>query len=273
MWLFGRVVKATDLKSVGETLRRFESCSSRFFDFFFLLSLLLQFGFVSENNYHMDKKALFDKIALSCVSYLESFEYCQLSEFRCGDGALTHELLLWDKRNVPFKLPRDMKNFYMIFNGISLAWDVNVGSRSIPVGEFQLNRLDSVQKVTMEGIFCTNDWKDVVIVQPDPKTCAAFLLQTISDVGDVYLVYRQPQSSSSTKSGSSSSGNNENEYIGLINQSGLYENPEVWFVDISMRWHFVCQSFTQYLRLLVSHLGMLFEWHRNMAVYFVCVVF
>lgn len=57
MWLFGRVVKATDLKSVGETLRRFESCSSRFFEFFepaltvvFLLSFfLLLLCFVSYN--------------------------------------------------------------------------------------------------------------------------------------------------------------------------------------------------------------------------------
>lgn len=195
-------------------------------------------------------------MALSCLSYLESFEFCQLSDFRCGDGALTHELLLWDKRNVPFKLPRDMKSFYMVFNGLSLTWDVNTGSRSVPVGEFQLNRLDGVQRCPMDGTFCPNEWKDVVIVQPDAKTCAAFLLQSVADVGDVYLVYRQPQSTSSKSSGGgSSTGNNENEYIGLINQSGLYENPEVWFVDISMRWHFVCQSFTQYLRLLVSHLG------------------
>jgi hypothetical protein len=39
-----------------------------------------------------------------------------------------------------------------------------------------------------------------------------------------------------------------------------YEEPEVWFQDISARWHFVSATFSNFLRLLLAHMGV-FGWH------------
>ncbi len=197
-----------------------------------------------------DKRALFDRMALSCLSYLESLDLCQLSDFTCGEGALTHELLMWDKKNAPLKLPKDLKNFYSVFNGVNINYNVSVGEKFVMVGEIQLNRIELIQKMTtIEGVFMQNSWKDIIVSLPDSKSCAAFFLHSVSEVGEVYLLYRQPHNNKQSSTGS------ESEYIGLINQSGLYENPEIWFVDISQRWHFLCQTFTQYVRLMITHLG------------------
>ena len=34
------------------------------------------------------------------------------------------------------------------------------------------------------------------------------------------------------------------------------ENPEIWFLDRSLQWHFLATSFTNYYRLLIAHLGL-----------------
>jgi hypothetical protein len=34
------------------------------------------------------------------------------------------------------------------------------------------------------------------------------------------------------------------------------ENPEFWFLDRSLNWTYLTQSFTNYYRLLISHLGL-----------------
>jgi len=34
-----------------------------------------------------------------------------------------------------------------------------------------------------------------------------------------------------------------------------YQRPQVWFQDLSFRWHFIANSFTDYFRLVTAHLG------------------
>ena len=34
------------------------------------------------------------------------------------------------------------------------------------------------------------------------------------------------------------------------------DNPQVWFQDLSCTWHFISNSFTDYFRLMVTHLGL-----------------
>ena len=39
-------------------------------------------------------------------------------------------------------------------------------------------------------------------------------------------------------------------------QGVIAENAEIWFLDRSLQWHFLANSFTNYYRLIISHLGL-----------------
>ena len=73
-----------------------------------------------------EQKIKFDKIALSCISYLESLEECQICDFHFNDGLLSHEIVMWEKKNFPVKLPTDLRKFYSMFNGVYLGWNVDI---------------------------------------------------------------------------------------------------------------------------------------------------
>ena len=198
----------------------------------------------------MDRREAFNKATLSCITYLESFPECRNVNFQCGDGAASHESLVWYKKNAPYKLPKDLKNFYSMFNGVHLSWNVELGDRVIQVGEIRVNRMEAVKPVDVEGSFSPGLWSDSSSSVPDKSSSAAFILDSHCEVGDVVLLYR-------TKQIPSKSMDEESEVspTDSVESPCFYEEPEVWFVDQSSRWHYLCKTFTQYLRLLVIHLG------------------
>ena len=71
---------------------------------------------------------------------------------------------------------------------------------------------------------------------------------TSSEVGDVVLLYKDCVDDRTA---------NYETAIDDLNGIGHYysDKPTVWFIDLSARWHYVCGSFTHYLRLAVTHLG------------------
>ena len=38
------------------------------------------------------------------------------------------------------------------------------------------------------------------------------------------------------------------------------QHPNIWFLDRSLEWHFLCDSFLHYFRIMITHLG-LPNWH------------
>mmetsp|Transcript_2419 Transcript_2419/g.3788 ORF Transcript_2419/g.3788 Transcript_2419/m.3788 type:complete len:267 (-) Transcript_2419:4016-4816(-) len=222
----------------------------------------------------MDPREQFDKIALNCITYLETFEECRNVNFQCGDGAASHESVLWEKRNSPYKLPTDLKNFYCMFNGVQLGWNVDLNEKSVQVGYIRVNRLESLKAVDVLGAFDSNAWSDATSSSdtpspPDPRTCAAFSLDSQCEFGEVVLLYRNdPDYSTNTTStiattaaavaGSAddSDGHAGSEAVGISSQEEQrLHQPEVWFIDRSSRWFFLSKNFTQYFRLLIIHLG------------------
>lgn len=196
----------------------------------------------------MERREDFDRVALSCITYLESFAECRNVNFQCGDGAASHESLMWEKKNAPYKLPKDLKNFLSLFNGVCLKWNVELGGREMQIGEIRVNKMEAIKPIDIEGTFETRSWSDVSATAPDPKNCAAFLLDSHCEIGELVFLYRLDRKSMSADSAD-----------GVAAATGegapCYEDPEVWFVDQSSRWHFIAKTFTQYFRLLVVHLG------------------
>jgi len=224
-------------------------------------------------------RAAFDSIAMNCITKLESYDEVASVDFAATEGALQHDVTAWEKRNMPYILPADLKSFYSIMNGFQLSYRVECGGKLIPVGGMSLNRLDAITRVPVEGYFpqlgadATLSTSSSSSPCPDLKTSAAFSIDSSLDIGDVVLLYRNHSSSSSGASSSlplpggpfsslstsfaslplspssSSSKRHESSY------GNPYEDPEVWFQDISARWHFVSPTFTHFLRVMVVHVG------------------
>ena len=36
---------------------------------------------------------------------------------------------------------------------------------------------------------------------------------------------------------------------------GSYNKPQLWFQDLSCKWYFIANCFTDYFRLMIMHLG------------------
>jgi hypothetical protein len=205
----------------------------------------------------MSRKELFDKVALSCISYLESFEECTGVDFQAGDGCGSQEFATWEKKNAPFKLPKDFRSFYSLFNSVGLNWHVSLGNNSVSIGEFRLNGINDIQRIPVEGIFESSFKKKYDSISAnEAKLYGAFLLDSQSEVGEIVMLFRPSISGGAqdddgvTVSALAAYGSNS-----VVMQPNQLENPEIWLLDASGRWHFVCFTFTQYLRLMVAHLG------------------
>lgn len=176
----------------------------------------------------LDKRKTFDRLALGCISYLESFPECRNVTFQGNEPAQGMDFAGWERRNNPCKLPPDLKAFFSIFNGFILSWNVEVGDKIEVVGEMRLNKLDSIVKCNTEFIVQEKLPED--IVPPTFKSSLLYSIDTACPMGEVVLLYR-------------------------MNGNVVSEEPEIWILDQSACLSYLCRSFTHYLRLLVVHLG------------------
>lgn len=182
------------------------------------------------------RRELFNKAALSVISHIESFEeVLRPVDFKGGEGVLAHELLMWEKKNAPLKLPDDLKGFYSMFNGVTLLWKVEIRGKYIPIGDISVNKLDDLNRIPIEGKNVANEPTSSSRAI-DVKSSVAFSLTNGSEFGQVMLVYR----SVAGKDGA---------------MSASFDAPEVWFVDTSLRWHYIASTFARFLRLAVVHMG------------------
>jgi len=194
------------------------------------------------------KRTLFDQTCFNVLSYLEKFEEICEIDFIAKDGVQAHDMSYWERKNFPYKLPSDLKAFYGIFNGLSCRWKVEVSGKRVQIGEMLLSQLESISRGTIEG---QHNSPDSNISIMDSKNCVAFALDGFSaEFGSTYLVYKLVEPESAVRGGTQ---------IDQSNKLRSSEDPEVWFKDLSARWHFLTYTFTNYMRLLVTHLG-IFGW-------------
>lgn len=185
------------------------------------------------------KKDLFDSVSMRCISQLESFEDVCTIDFLYSEGLSSHDFAIWEKRNSPYKLPDDFKGFYTLFNGISVMWKVMIGEKPTQIGNMSLNKIEDIKRVTVEGSFIECEWKGSKIPVPNPKTSVAFAIDSFTETGQIVFLFREV----------------------CTGQASEYDNPSVWLIDISLRWHYICASFSDYMRLMILHLG-IFEWQH-----------
>ena len=197
------------------------------------------------------KREQFDKISLNIISYLELFPEITKIDFSVSNNKSWNEVIAWEKKNFPYKIPFDMKEYYSIFNGLKFSWKIDLSGKLTTIGDISLLPINEISRIPMEGQFHSLNRPE-----PDIKNSASFVFDILENIPSYRLVlmYRQPNNQVSAQASTR-----------VITKDGLkisreikgYDNPEIWLQDSSLKWYFIADSFTQYLRLAVSHLGII----------------
>lgn len=65
------------------------------------------------------QKEDFDHISLNMISYLELYDEVTKVDVQSRSSKSVHnEIIIWEKKNFPYKVPADMKDFYSTFNAL-----------------------------------------------------------------------------------------------------------------------------------------------------------
>jgi hypothetical protein len=131
--------------------------------------------------------------------------------------------------------PEELKQFYAMFNGVSLSWNSEVLGKSINVGNIRINRFNEILPVSFEGDVCQCKYQGQIVSIPDQATHQPFIIDSNCNAGNVVMFLCSTSS--------------------LKTSDDKKRSTEIWFQDLSWRWHFICHTMTQYLRLMVAHLG------------------
>ncbi|CAG5128826.1 unnamed protein product, partial [Candidula unifasciata] len=155
-------------------------------------------------------------------------------------------VLMWEQKH-SLLLPVDLKNFFLATNGFHLTWSVKMENACIPVGVMHINSIGHLLRLdnaVSEGTHVQPSlWDLDMEEQKDEKRVPSFVESKIFELdacdgfGKVCLVYtRAPKDDSSSES---------DNYI-----------TKIWFLDRSLRWHYICDTFLAYYRLMLMHLGL-----------------
>lgn len=221
----------------------------------------LHFFFQSVRIYKMssslERRNIFDQIALGCISHLEQCEECRTVTFQGHDPVAPHEIVLWERKNSPLKVPEDLKRFMTIMNGFTLNWAVDIDERLVPIGDIRILKLDQI--IRHPCVEATIAPSSIPFMEnrsiPDPLRCSMFILDSSCELGDIVLLYRVPFH-----------GDSPSLKIDIDTaNSSLCSQPEIWLLDTNGQLHYICSSFTQYLRLAVVHLGVI-GWQSTFTI-------
>ena len=224
---------------------------------------------------------IFDDISLSVASFLEDHPQVSGIKFTDRPAAKEADVVAWEKRNSPFKLPKDFKSFLLISDGLLLRWNIQHVDEEIALGCLQVNRLKDVKRIVPSTVPDDDDEEEAEAdgegeqqqreqgKEPGrrgrdadkPRALAMFDLDLSCKWGKV--VSRVACFAA-----------NLSRYVCPPHahfpphapppQAFYYcrgtRDPQIWFQDMACEWFFVADSFTDYFRLMIMHLG-LPSWH------------
>lgn len=181
-----------------------------------------------------NQKKCFDKMALNVISNLESYPEVIVDFQTPPAPVMSHETIIFEKRNSSIRLPDDIKSFYCHLNGFKIQWKVEIGGKPVVIGDLGINRLDELQQITPDGFFVTDFLQHRAVGREELQILTGFILDS-SEVGNIVLLYKRKP--------------------GLCD--GRENDSEIWLQDQSNYWHFISSTFTQYMRLMVVHFGII----------------
>ncbi|KAK3729044.1 hypothetical protein RRG08_005417 [Elysia crispata] len=199
-----------------------------------------------------------EKMTICIVSYLEKKSgVCQVK----NDVKIPSEraaILMWEQKH-SLLMPEDLKNFFMTSNGFHLTWSVKMENSTIPVGHMHLNSVGQMLRLengSCEGTHIQPSLWDLDMDNeingrkaPSFVDSRIFELDPCDGNGKVCLVFNEVQQESDSGSDEDNGFHVPKDFV-----------TEIWYLDRSLRWHYLCDSFLAYFRLMLMHLG-LPHWH------------
>jgi tubulin polyglutamylase complex subunit 2 len=175
---------------------------------------------------------IFDIISLNVIGFLENHIGITDVEFIERSGIAEMSLTTWEEENAPYTLPEDYKAFLQIFDGMSLSWRIKRGDQEIPLGNMHLNKLRDIKRIKGESFkFGRIGQNDADSSDDDDEgskeEIAAFEIDSETKNGRVALLFK----------------------------GGSNQKPQIWFQDLSCKWYYIANTFTDYFRVMVMHLG------------------
>lgn len=172
---------------------------------------------------------IFEQISDSVISFLENHPGVTEVQFNERHGVSESAIQSWEEHNHPFVLPDDMRSFLLISDGLLLQWKIKMNQLIKPLGQMHFNSLKDINRFGLNSYSLKRLGDDVL--ETDTEEITVFDLDKKVLNGRLGLVYK-----------------------------GTTEKPQVFFQDLSGDWFFIANSFTDYFRLMVMHLG-LPNWH------------
>ncbi|OCU02747.1 hypothetical protein XELAEV_18008515mg [Xenopus laevis] len=184
-----------------------------------------------------------EKLTLGISKILESSPGISEVKFDERAPAERHLIVSWEQRNSCF-LPDDLKNFYLMTDGFLMSWSVKLDDSTVQVGSMVINSISDLLRLGGSSVYALPNAPTLADLEDEPEEegCleqphfdsrnVIFELDPCSSNGKVCLVYKTSES------------------------GGAASDPEIWFLDRALYWHFLTHNFTSYYRLLLSHLGL-----------------
>jgi len=185
----------------------------------------------------MAQRAFFDDVSLNVISFLESHKAVTNVKFHERVPASSGSLTLWHQNNAPYSLPNDYQQFLLSSDGLLLRWDVKFQEQTLSLGCMHLNSLSSCKPLQV-------DKTAIEMSEADLSPSDAGAAQAKDARWDRSYVTALDLDSTCM-----------NGRVALLYKRG-FNNPQVWFQDLSCKWNFIADTFTDYFRLMVMHLGL-----------------
>ncbi|KAL5468905.1 hypothetical protein EMCRGX_G030055, partial [Ephydatia muelleri] len=174
------------------------------------------------------------------VEVLETQPGIRDIELKEGIPVTISHLDSWEKVN-DCSLPEDLKQFYLAHDGATLNWSYTCNDVILRLGLIHVNQLAKLRPFSVEPRASGEpsavdlDVKDTEGFSPSfgGHNCRVLPLNYCSTCGHVCLVYRIPEGGASP-----------------------FEHCNIWLLDLSLSWHLLCRTFSDYLRLAAVHLGL-----------------
>ncbi|CAI9593668.1 unnamed protein product [Staurois parvus] len=195
-----------------------------------------------------------EKITLGVSKILESSPGVTDVKFEAIPPAERHAIVSWEQKH-KCTLPEDLKNFYLMTDGFLMSWSVKLDDSPIQVGSMVINSISSLTRLrsasayslpnspTLDDLDGGSDEEGTR--HPDRPHFNSrnmiFELDPCNGNGKVCLVYK-------------------------TSKPEVTPEPNIWFLDRALYWHFLTDTFTAYYRLLLCHLG-LPQWQYSFTSY------
>ncbi|XP_063312863.1 tubulin polyglutamylase complex subunit 2 isoform X2 [Pelobates fuscus] len=190
-----------------------------------------------------------EKLTMGICKILESSPGVTDVMFEEKRPAERHMIVNWEQKN-GCTLPDDLKNFYLMTDGFQMSWNVKLNDAPIQVGSIVINSISSLSRQGGSHTYSLPNAPSLADLDQDTdedqphfdSRNAIFELDPCNGNGKVCLVYK-------------------------ISKPGeVMRDPDIWFLDRALYWHFITHTFIAYYRLLLCHLG-LPQWHYVFTSY------